>query len=184
MLYTWLKTFVCIAAITLIEAAPAAAGPTESAAISGIAVTNAGGVIAVNQTAGNGNMQANVAVIGDAPSPIRQRSATTVPTETGSTFINGFAFSGATGIVQLNQSAGAGNAQANVVYVGDSALSATIPQQSVPAGAPSSNGANAISVSKTAFTHAQGIVQVNQTAGSSNCTANTFVLQLPSVAAH
>lgn len=104
--------------------------------------------------------------------------------EIGRTSIDDFAFSGASGILQVNQSAGAGNAQANVVRVSDSALSAALPQQNVPPGTSSSAGSNAISVSKTAFSNAKGIVQINQVAGSTNRTANTFVLQLPVNAGH
>jgi len=168
----------------MIAGAPAFADqPAENAAINGNAVTNVTGVIAVNQTAGNGNVQSNVAVIGKSV-PVVKQSAALVQGETGRSSIGSFAFSGANGILQVNQSAGSGNAQANVVYVTDSVLSATVPQQSVPPGAPASNGANAISVAKTAFSHAKGLVQVNQIAGTSNRTANTFVLQLPGLAGH
>lgn len=180
MLITSRKFLLHSAALFLLAGSCAsAATPAEVAAIGGNTLTNVTGVAAVNQTAGNGNVQSNVAVIGKGAAPLVQQSATTAQGEIGHTSIGGFAFSGTIGILQVNQSAGAGNAQANVVYVTDSVLSAAIPQQSVPSGAPVSNGANAINVSRTAFAHAQGLVQVSQVAGASNRTANTFVLQLP-----
>jgi hypothetical protein len=173
-----------MAAALLMGSPVSADQPVETAVMNGNILTNVAGVLAVNQTAGNGNVQSNVAAIGKAGAPLVQQSTAAAASQTGRSSIGDFAFSGATGILQVNQSAGSGNAQANVVYVTDSTLSAAIPQQNAPPGTAASNGANAISVSKTAFANAKGLVQVSQIAGTSNRTANTFVLQLPSVAGH
>ncbi len=180
------KSFVCTIAIVIVAVSTAWADqpPAETTTITGNVLTNVTGVFAVNQTAGNGNVQSNVAVIGKGGAPSVHQSAVLAPSETGHVSIGDFAFSSVSGILQVNQSAGTGNAQANVVYVSDNALSAAVPQQSTPTGAPASNGANLITVAKTAFVGARGIVQVSQVAGTSNCTANTFALQLPGVAGH
>lgn len=185
MLHTSRALFAYLVAVFILATAAALADqPSQTAIINGNTLTNATGVVAVNQTAGNGNVQSNVAVIGKAGAPLVQQSATALRGAAGTSSIADFAFAGATGILQVNQSAGSGNAQANVVYVTDSALSAALPNQSAPSGTPSSNGVNAVSVAKTAFANAKGLVQVSQVAGTSNRTANAFVLQLPSVAGH
>lgn len=188
MLITLRNLFVYTTGALLIMSSPALADQTppvsETVAITGNVLANAAGVVRVNQTAGNGNVQANVAVIGNGGAPTVHQSTAMTQAETGRTSIDDFAFSGVNGILQINQSAGTGNAQANVVYVSDNALSAALPQQSVPTGAGAPSGANAVSIAKTAFANAKGLVQISQTAGTSNRTANTFVLQLPSVAGH
>lgn len=172
----------CLAVFAVFSAAAAAAradSATEQATISGSAFRTGTGVIGVNQTSGNGNAQANVTAIGGAKTSSAVHQSVQAPSsESGSAAIDGFAFSGSAGIVQVNQSAGSGNAQANVVVVraSDSALADTLPVQSAPA-LPASRQTNAVSISKTAFTGTKGIVQISQIAGSGNRTSSTFVLQ-------
>lgn len=158
---------------------------TASAAISGETFSRASGVLTINQAAGNGNAQANVTVIGKSAAPVVHQSTTAAGVVNGRAEIGAFAFSGVTGIVQLNQSAGNGNTQQNVVIVTDSTLAAALaPHQSVAPSDSSGSSADAVTVDKTAFGNAKGIVQVSQIAGSSNRTANTFVLQIQGAAGH
>jgi hypothetical protein len=155
----------------------------QSTTISGAVLSGATGAVSVNQTSGNGNAQANVVLLASHASPTIRQSAGAAMEQSGAARIEGFAFSGSTGILQINQSAGAANVQANVVLLGDGALSAALPQQT--ATAPSGkSAANVVSVAKTAFTGARGIVQVSQAAGTANRTSNTFLLQVQGVAGH
>ncbi len=90
------------------------------------AFSNATGVISVNQVSGLGNAQVNAVAIGlgiegEAITEIGLASATTgynaelAPTDTGhrEARIDDKAFDGSSGLVQVNQLAGSGNATAN-----------------------------------------------------------------------
>jgi hypothetical protein len=150
--------------------------------------TSARGSIQVNQTAGNGNLQANVNVIGATPSTVvLKQSPVVTAAEAGNAIFAGRAFANAFGTIQVNQSAGAGNAQGNVINVQsgsatiqltDSAMAATT---SSPRHADSDlpNTGSTVSASQGSFAGTGGIVQVNQTAGTANHTVNSFQLQLP-----
>lgn len=100
--------------------------------------------------------------------------------------LSGNAFQGANGVVQLNEAAGNGNSQGNiavlqlgdnVVKLDDSALSQNV--SSIPgSGRVHSSGGNTVGASSNAFAHSGGVVQINQVAGSSNHTINSFQLLL------
>jgi len=88
-------------------------------------------------------------------------------------------------LISVNQSSGVGNAQANGAafamgfeeVVAESVLSATT-SNAVPIDAENSKRHQTVSIDDTAFHGAHGLVQVNQSAGSGNSTANNFALQV------
>jgi hypothetical protein len=103
--------------------------PTDngSASIGNFALAGASGLVQITQSSGNGNIAANAAFIGvgpesDALNPIslsQMRSGFAPPDPnaapyTGHTSISPTAFSGATGVVQVDQTAGDNNIGANL----------------------------------------------------------------------
>lgn len=154
------------------------------------------GAIRVNEAAGDGNVQANVTRIVTAgqtlPAPIQQQTSAS-NNAGGTAVLAGHAFSEATGVVQLNQAAGTGNAQANEVNIivqapadalNDAALASVQPLQTANGTPTTSQGTDTVTVTHGAFSHASGIVQVNQSAGTANRTANVFLLQTQRDAGH
>jgi len=103
--------------------------------------------------------------------------------------IEGSAFSNSSGAVMVNQSAGAGNLQRNSVLLGtaapgvetvsDGVLSATAANNGGQSRAVAVQGVREAGISGDAFRNVNGIVQINQTAGAGNATANSFVLRPP-----
>ncbi|CAN0619434.1 conserved exported protein of unknown function [Burkholderia multivorans] len=158
------------------------------------AATGATGAIAINEAAGLDNVQANQLALGMAAAGtgyIASTQAATTSARIGDTTarIEGSAFSNVSGALMVNQSAGAGNLQRNSTVVGtlgagvwavsDTELSETAPGHGglgVPVGGRDMPEA---SISGDAFKHISGIVQVNQTSGAGNATANSFVLRPP-----
>lgn len=100
----------------------------DQARIGDNAVRGASGRIAVNQAAGIGNVQANLAAIALSPQGIgrahaqaRQQPASAADrSRTARVRIDGDAFAGSHGALAVNQVAGSGNAQANLFVVGQS----------------------------------------------------------------
>lgn len=154
------------------------------------------GRTAVNQAAGVGNVQANLAAIALAPhAPValnlRQHTDAAVPGRDASVSIDAGAFAGSRGLLSVNQAAGSGNAQANLFAIGDvRRIAGHIAGVSdavlaAVAGNPGTEGAAAPPVLREAtlggdsFVGSQGVVQVNQTAGVGNASVNAIVLQLP-----
>ncbi|VVD83763.1 hypothetical protein [Pandoraea fibrosis] len=154
------------------------------------------GALGVNQAAGVNNAQANSALIANGggltvgASSTNQQALVTSTTGAASAAIQGNAFSGTSGLTQVNQASGAGNLQRNatvivtgdasgVASVSDTALSAAISKGG-PAGRDNLNDQfRTASISGDAFRGASGVVQVNQSAGIGNVTANVFVLRPP-----
>ncbi|WP_323118555.1 hypothetical protein [Burkholderia alba] len=152
------------------------------------------GVLAVNVTAGLDNAQANQLVIGVGSQGAGVASSEQIAiaaAHTGRTTasIEGNAFSNVSGALMVNQSAGTANLQRNSTVLGtlgaevetvsDIELSEAAPKHGslgLPAGGQDMQG---VSISGDAFKHISGIVQVNQTAGAGNATANSFVLRPP-----
>lgn len=94
------------------------------------------------------------------------------------------AFTNARGAIGINQVSGVANAQANMVTIGigaeislDSDLAQTVAGP-IEGGAVDRSGARQATVADTAFTGARGIVQLNQSAGAGNATANNFSLRI------
>lgn len=165
--------------------------------INGSALSGIRGRFAVNMAAGDSNAQTNAAAIaiGLSDSSVgayagvaqradaRQVAMPGVATAT----IADRAFSNAIGMVSINQTSGAGNAQANTVAFGlgfevgvvaESVLSATASGVA-PAGSRGGVASSrSVSISDSAFEGSRGLFQVNQSAGSGNSTANNFALRV------
>ena len=188
----------CLAVVALAAPGSAfaqAAVVTGNATISTGVLTGSNGALTVNEAAGLNNAQSNqLAIIIGTPDGATygggtQSASSTARVPSASATIQGNAFSNTSGAVMVNQSAGAANLQRNSIGLGaavigvetvaDSELSATAPKQSglgQPVGAHDARGAV---ISNNAFKNVSGIVQVNQTAGAGNATANSFVLRPP-----
>lgn len=152
------------------------------------------GAVTINETAGLDNAQSNQLALGMGASGASQAGisqAAIASARVGDTAarIEGTAFSQVSGALMVNQSAGVGNLQRNSTVVGtlgagvraasDTELSEAAPHHGglgLPVGGRCMPEA---SISGDAFKHISGIVQVNQTSGAGNATANSFVLRPP-----
>jgi len=157
------------------------------------------GRAAINQAAGQGNAQANQAALSLssdgaalAAASARQRLERPDPAafaRRAQARIDAGAFADARGLLQLNQSAGAGNAQLNQFALarggaGAGALDdAALAQIAGPAAAPLETrrapGLRDAAIADDAFRGGQGVLQLNQTAGTGNASVNAIVLRLP-----
>jgi len=174
---------------------PDTPGYVTQSVIDGNALSHVRGRFAVNMTAGDSNVQANAAAIslgtqGGTAIGLVGGIQVTDPRQAGlpdvaTAAIGGNAFAHSAGLISVNQSSGVGNAQANGAafamgfeeVIADSVLSAAT-SNAVPAGAGTGKSHQAVSIADTAFDGAHGLVQVNQSAGSGNSTANNFALQV------
>lgn len=166
--------------------------------IGGNALANVQGRAAVNIVAGDSNVQANSAALaiglGEASAyalaMIRQSTEPHQAKAPGVAFaiIGDRAFSNAAGMISINQSSGVGNAQANAAAIGlgfeagvvaESRLSATTSGGPSLASGPDSARYRGASIAESAFEGVRGLIQINQSAGSGNSTANTFALKVP-----
>lgn len=166
--------------------------------ISGNVLTNASGIMAVNMAAGDKNQQQNVAILelnsqgaGAAQAGNLQGSThNSGPMQSiATTRIEDNSFSNASGILAVNQISGFANNQANsaTIVIGiqgeqitDSVLAGTSPDTAGTVMVDKNNTASRrdVSISETAFQNVSGVVQLNQTAGSHNDSANNFSLRL------
>lgn len=165
----------------------------------GPALQKSSGVVTLNQTAGEGNVQQNSAALaaseGHSVASVNARQILEYATpEAGqllSADIQSGAFDDAFGVYLINQSAGAGNSQFNgaaIAVGGVSALAVVqlddsqLQEQSSGKGADvlPQGGGTLVSASANlapdAFEGARGLFLVNQAAGNNNATANTFTL--------
>ncbi len=170
--------------------------PSAQNTIANAVLSNTSGSIALNTSAGNGTLQANIAAI----SVGENLAIANVISEQGAVLTNKAtlghntseigtnAFHNASGVIRVNQSSGNANTQANLVAiaigkvaeVSIDQLGSVITAQENPIGA-SPNGdsrKNTAVIADSAFSNARGIVQVNQLAGSGNSTANLFTLSV------
>jgi hypothetical protein len=184
--------FACLAALSHVQAEPVAT-VTGSAAVSSGALAGATGVISLNEAAGLANVQSNQAVIAGNAVGVGvgsiQAARATARVPSASAAIGANAFSNTTGAVAVNQAAGAANLQRNSVVLGaaatgvealaDSELSAAAPNYGRTGPSALARGVREVSIGNDAFKNASGIVQINQTAGAGNATANSFVLRPP-----
>lgn len=181
----------------------ACAGAAQAQALIGTVNANIGagvangavGVVAVNEAEGLNNAQANqltvtnggtVAVNGTS---IEQDAGARARLANASASIGDGAFANVSGAVMVNQAAGIGNSQSNSARIGtgvigvetvsDGDLSAAAATNGGPGRSPETRGIREASISSTAFRNATGLVQVNQTVGAGNATANSFVLRPP-----
>jgi hypothetical protein len=162
----------------------------DMAVIANNAFERVPGVVGVNEAAGNQNVQGNVSqiAIGRDSIPARWTQTTsTTDAVNGNASINDFAFAHVAGLVQINQSAGDGNAEGNVMIVrfavpgnalNDATLASALPTQSATTHNPGANGlANTASTAASAL-RGHGVVQLNQVSGTGNASANGFLLQV------
>lgn len=187
---------LALAAAFALPAAALAAGGMgagDLSLIDGAALSGVKGMVGVNMAAGSDNAQLNARAIsigvggGQAVAGVNAGQHVVLPASPavygGRAVIGGGAFAHSSGAISVNQASGAANAQANVISIGiaaqavsDAALAQSV---TVPAHAlQKAQGARTAIVSLTAFEGARGIVQVNQSAGIGNVTANSFVLQI------
>jgi hypothetical protein len=166
--------------------------------INGQALQGSFGRISVNQAAGSGNAQANLAVISLGASAdnsqvdLRANQATdgVAPIAAARSSITDGAFSESSGLLSVNQTSGHGNTQVNAFLLGngnlevssltDTELSATHTQSGSTDGAETSSGLiRETHIGDDAFRASHGVVQVNQSSGVGNSSANAIVLRLP-----
>jgi hypothetical protein len=164
--------------------------------IDGQALSGANGVVSVNMAAGDFNQQANLhafAIGENATTRVRasqqQRSNLATPPDRAGASIGDGAFSGAQGVLSINQASGNGNTELNVVTAalatqgireaGDAwfaTASASAGGAVSPAPPAASGSERHVAVESTAMREVHGVVQLNQVAGSANAAAN--VLQM------
>ena len=170
-------------------------GYTTLSVVDGNALSDARGVIGVNLAAGDFNLQLNATAIslsearGKGLAQINAFQSVGnnqgVAPDVSTINVQGNAFANARGVIKVNQASGIGNAQANgvaiaygVEVVAESELAQTVSSVGLQLTTESGRkGVRAISVDDSAFRGARGIIQVNQSAGSGNATANSFALR-------
>lgn len=169
----------------------------DVARIDGHALAGANGAIAVNQAAGDLNVQANLRGIakGDRTDvaintrQLQQGNRVLSGPLQATAFIGGDVLAGASGIASINQASGIANTTLNVV-------SATLARQGIretddtalaaegsalaggrdDAGRGVATGTRSAGVTSTALRGFDGVLQLNQIAGSGNDTANVLGL--------
>ncbi|HCV41202.1 adhesin [Pseudomonas vlassakiae] len=152
------------------------------------------GNFSVNQAAGDQQQQANARALATgheaaASTQIRQRQLSIVDPNMGaSASIQGNAFSHGNGALGVNQSAGAATQQANALRISISTQPQSIDdsvllQQNVALinssdPADTSPGYRQVTTGDQAFTGSRGVIQLNQSAGVGNQTANTLSVRV------
>ncbi|PVX83797.1 hypothetical protein [Paraburkholderia unamae] len=186
----------CAAALAFAGAAHAQAQATvgATAAIAPNAGTATKGALTVNETAGIDNAQSNQLTITSGSVAINvngdeQLATVSARVKDASATIGAGAFANTTGAMMVNQSAGVGNVQRNsalistgaigVATVSDGELSAAAAANGGQGQMAQAGGIREVRIDGAAFRNATGLVQVNQTAGAGNATANSFVLRPP-----
>ena len=165
------------------------------------AFAGAQGAVAINQAAGDHNLQGNLRSFaqGDrasASASARQhghdvhiRSA--APDEARAV-IGGDAFRGAGGLVSINQASGVANAELNVVTAtladqgireaGDAWLASTALASAGPRAPSAHDDRNTttrhVAVERSALRGFEGVLQLNQIAGAGNTTDNVLVISV------
>jgi len=145
------------------------------------------GTVSLNEVAGVGNQQNNEALITGVPGKITVNQTSignfTNIHDSGATIIGASAFSLSSGLMQVSQASGSGNVEANAAFVGvsqtGSALTAISLSQLRAGFAPPNPNAEfqgTYSIAPTAFSGTSGLVQVQQTAGTNNVTANSVAV--------
>lgn len=171
--------------------------------LDGSALRNADGAITVNMVAGDLNQQANLLGMASGQTAgtqisTQQRQAGNRVTGAGpldaSASIGGQALNGASGVAMINQASGIGNATVNVVTStlaqqgiresDDEALAASGALASAGgqdlANSRKAAGSRSVAVEDTALRGFDGVLQLNQIAGSGNVTANQLGMSVQS----
>lgn len=152
------------------------------------------GNLTVNQAAGDQQQQNNSRAIAighsaTATTQVRQRIDTPASSAINArASIGGNSFSNGSGMLGINQSAGANTQQVNAVRVSISANPQSIDdsvlqQQNVALSNGSgstdqSPGSRQVTTSDQAFTGSRGVIQLNQSAGVGNRMANTLSVRV------
>ncbi|CAM2178898.1 ESPR domain-containing protein [Paraburkholderia sacchari] len=182
-----------LAALATTAQAQVSVGAT--AVIAPNAATSTTGALAVNEAAGLDNVQANQLTITSGGSVANvnldeQGATTRARLGNASALIGSGAFSNTSGAMMVNQSAGVGNIQRNSAQISTGALGVALVSDGELSSASATNGGmgnqpgetrgiREVRIDGAAFRNATGLVQVNQTAGAGNATANSFVLRPP-----
>ncbi|HTH68947.1 MAG TPA: hypothetical protein VL545_11865 [Rhodanobacter sp.] len=196
------------ATASALSAAPAHAGDDSYAMmlgylantrIDGNAFRGTSGATAVNMAAGDLNQQANLrAFASGSAAAIQSRQLQRDNHDdrplAASVGIGGQAFAGGNGLASINQASGSSNAQLNAVAAvltaqgirettDDSlstAVSASAGGQHPGSSGTSDDGTRSVAVESSAMRGYQGVMQLNQAAGSDNATGNQLLLSVPS----
>ncbi|WP_313173870.1 hypothetical protein [Stenotrophomonas sp.] len=165
--------------------------------IDGNALAGADGSIKVNQAAGELNLQANLHSMANGAHAsatarslqLRQANSFNSPMQASAT-IGGNALAGASGIASINQASGGGNASLNAVTAtlaaqgireaSDEAMTssevlASAGGQSI---ATDPRATRRVGVEASALRGFDGVLQLNQIAGSGNATENRFSISV------
>lgn len=150
------------------------------------------GNAAINQAAGDHNLQANSHAIGNTVSLLHHQESHPVLTSdhdsTSSSQIESQAFADFVGQLSVNQVSGTGNIQANlgtVAFTSQDHFSLSDDALTQVAGSGSAqlpsvqNGQHKSEIALDSFSGAQGAVQANQISGDQNIAINQFSLQYP-----
>lgn len=152
------------------------------------------GNVSLNQASGDQQQQVNIRAIAigtetrTTTSVTQKLNTPADPSLNARATIGGNSFSNGSGVIGINQSAGANNQMVNAVRVGisaqpqgidDSALSqqnvALLPDSGTASPA---SGSRQIVTNDQAFTGSRGVVQLNQSAGVGNRMANTLNIRV------
>ncbi len=168
-----------------------------SPVIDSATIDNAGqqyhGNVMVNQAAGDQQQQLNSRAIAvgtnaNASTSLTQKINTGASTAIDAkAAIQGSSFSNGSGMLGVNQSAGANNQMINAVRLSISATPQSIDdsvlsQQNVAlspnSGSSTHPGSRQVATSDQAFTGSRGVIQVSQSAGVGNRMANTLSIRV------
>jgi hypothetical protein len=166
--------------------------------IDGNSLRGTKGALAVNMAAGDLNQQANLRAFASGGSvtirsrQLQQGNHADRPLA-ASASIGSQALAGGNGFASINQASGSSNAQLNVVAAvltsqgireaTDDTLSTAVSASAGgqhSQGASASGGTRSVSVESSAMQGYQGVLQLNQAAGSGNATGNQLLLSVPS----
>ena len=153
------------------------------------------GNFSLNQAAGLSHQQINSRVISvddraDSPSTLKQSLEIVPGSATGAQAharIEGASFSQGNGVLGINQSAGIGNQHINAFRItlgvapeslDDSVLSQNVTRPPVSGIAVPKNGERSVAISDDAFAGSRGVVQLNQSAGIGNASANNLSIRV------
>jgi hypothetical protein len=154
----------------------------------------ANGVVAINETSGLDNVQANQGVLMNGPAPLNltgsvQSASANARTTAAKSDIGSNAFSNTSGLIEVNQSAGVANLQRNSAVIGSAPVEGEIVADGVLSATTAKNGGTGVSgenhsvrevsIGPDALKNVSGIVQINQAAGAGNVSSNSFVLRPP-----
>ena len=188
--------FPCAAAAQADDYAQMLGYLSDHTRIDGQVLSGATGAIAVNQAAGDLNLQANLRAMANGGQA--QATVQSIQIHAGDRYdtplhasatLAGDALSGASGIASINQASGSGNTELNVVAAtladhgiretNDDALASFASaggQGEVKKDLP--GGTRSVAVEATALRGFGGVLQLNQIAGSGNATGNQFGLSV------